>query len=55
MIFTDGLVVRTLHPSETLIYVAEGVSIVGVLAVGRFLSVRARAHARVPVEALHGR
>ncbi len=55
MIFTDGLVVRTFHPSETVIYVAEAVSILGVLAVGRFLSVRAREKSRVPVEALHGR
>jgi predicted tellurium resistance membrane protein TerC len=54
MIFTDGLVVRTLHPSETLIYVAEGISILGVLAIGRFLSLRARAKSGVAVEALHG-
>jgi YjbE family integral membrane protein len=42
MMLTDPFVVKTLHPPEWLTYVAEGVAIAGILAVGKFLSERAR-------------
>jgi len=45
MVFTDPFVTRTLHPPQTLIYVAEAVAIALVLAAGRFLGQRARAAA----------
>jgi len=42
MMLTDPYVVKILHPSEALIYGAEVVAIIGILAAGRFLSERTR-------------
>lgn len=38
MIMTDPFVARTLHPSRSLTWIAEGLTIVGILATGRYLS-----------------
>ncbi len=38
MMLTDPYVVRTLHPTEALLYGAEVVAILGILAAGKFLS-----------------
>ena len=37
MMATDPFIARTLHPSAALIYVVEGLAIVGILVVGRLL------------------
>jgi len=42
MILTDPYVVRTLHPSELLTYLAEALAIAGILVVGKLLSGRRR-------------
>jgi len=42
MVFTDPFVTRMLHPSALFLYAAEGLSIVGILAVGKLLSQRSR-------------
>ncbi len=42
MILTDPFVVRTLHPSEELTYVAEGLAVAGILIAGKLLSRRSR-------------
>ena len=42
MMLTDPYVVKILHPSESLIYGAEVVAIIGILAAGRFLSQKTR-------------
>jgi len=42
MMLTDPYVARTLHPTEGLIYGAEVLAIIGILAAGRFLSERTR-------------
>jgi len=42
MMLTDPFIVKTLHPHEGLIYVAEALAIAGILAAGRFLSERTR-------------
>ncbi|HTA67502.1 MAG TPA: TerC family protein [Bryobacteraceae bacterium] len=38
MMATDPFITRTLHPSAALIYVVEGLAIVGILVAGRLLS-----------------
>lgn len=38
MMITDGFVVRTLHPTALMLYLAEGIAIAGVLAASRFRS-----------------
>jgi hypothetical protein len=40
MMLTDGLVARTLHPSQTVIRVVEALAVVVVLIVSRLLSKR---------------
>jgi YjbE family integral membrane protein len=40
MMLTDGFIERTLHPAHWVVYVAEGIAIVGVLAASRFMSRR---------------
>lgn len=42
MVVTDPFVTQTLHPSMPLTYIAEGIAIAGVLAVGKLLSERSR-------------
>jgi YjbE family integral membrane protein len=42
MMLTDPYVVRTMHPTEAIIYGAEVLAIIGILAAGRFLSERTR-------------
>jgi hypothetical protein len=42
MALTDPFVVRTLHSSAALTYVAQGVAIGGILIVGKLLSRRGR-------------
>ena len=42
MIMTDRVVVRTLHPSQTITYIAEAVAIVVILIVGRIRAASAR-------------
>jgi YjbE family integral membrane protein len=42
MMATDPYITRTLHPSATMIYVVEGVAIVGILVAGGLLSRRSR-------------
>jgi YjbE family integral membrane protein len=42
MMLTDPYVVKTIHPTEALIYGAEVLAIIGILAAGRFLSERTR-------------
>jgi YjbE family integral membrane protein len=42
MMLTDPFVMRTLHPSQTLLYAAEAVAIIGILLAGRLLSDPAR-------------
>ena len=38
MMLTDPFIARTLHPSSMLIYIVEGLAIVGILVAGRLLS-----------------
>jgi predicted tellurium resistance membrane protein TerC len=45
MMATDPFITRTLHPSAALIYVVEGLAIVGILVAGRLLS-KGRNHPR---------
>jgi hypothetical protein len=40
MMSTDPFITRTLHPSSSLIYIVEGLAIVGILVAGRLLSNR---------------
>ena len=40
MMITDPFIVKTMHPPEWLTYVAEGLAIAGILAVGKVLSAR---------------
>lgn len=40
MMVTDGFVERTLHPVHWVVYVAEGIAIMGVLAASRFMAQR---------------
>jgi YjbE family integral membrane protein len=40
MMLTDPFIVKTVHPPQAFLYAAEGLAIVGILAVGRFLSER---------------
>lgn len=42
MMATDRMVVRTLHPSPTVLYTVEGVAIVGILIAGRIRAASAR-------------
>jgi YjbE family integral membrane protein len=42
MMLTDPYVGKTMHPSEALIYGAEVLAIIGILAAGKFLSERTR-------------
>jgi YjbE family integral membrane protein len=42
MVFSDPFVIRTLHPSAALTYVAEGLAVGGVLIAGKLLSQRSR-------------
>jgi YjbE family integral membrane protein len=38
MMLTDPVVTRTLHPSQTVLYVAEALAVAGILIAGRILS-----------------
>jgi YjbE family integral membrane protein len=38
MMLTDPVVTRTLHPSQTILYVAEALAVAGILIAGRILS-----------------
>jgi predicted tellurium resistance membrane protein TerC len=40
MMLTDPFVARTLHPSQSSMWAAEGLAILGILGVGRFLGRR---------------
>ena len=42
MMLTDPYLVRTMHPTEAFIFGAEVLTIIGILAGGRFLSERTR-------------
>jgi YjbE family integral membrane protein len=42
MVLTDPFILRTLHPSEELTYVAEGLAVAAVLVAGKLLSRRTR-------------
>jgi len=42
MMVTDPMIVRTLHPTETMLYVVEAVAIAGILAAGKIRNAAAR-------------
>jgi YjbE family integral membrane protein len=42
MMMTDRVVVRTLHPSQTVTYIVEALAIIGILIAGRIRSASAR-------------
>ncbi len=42
MMVTDGMVVRMLHPSQTVVYAVEGVAIIGILIAGRIRAAAVR-------------
>jgi len=42
MMMTDSVVMRTLHPSQTMTYIVEALAIIGILIAGRIRSASAR-------------
>lgn len=42
MMITDPLVLRMLHPSQTMFYAAEAVAMAGILVAGRILTESSR-------------